>query len=263
MIYRKEGSVARWENGTLIRVTESGVAREDGDLFECWPEHVDLAVADSSSNRVLEIARSLQHLPLERLVVVHGTARHECNGRTWSDETERIHLSMTHGRLRVLIDSATPRLDDWNAIADALRRAEPNDAGPPPRIVLAPNVTAAILPSLPNVIQTAGGIDGYGNDIVEATGDECPNAYRPSYRAPPIRIPHNIRLEHEVSDIDPDLPRGIALLGPIGEGTVRVLVVDGERVYPATISFTEIKAVGREREWYPYDAGSFGAELML
>jgi hypothetical protein len=37
MIYRKRGHTTRWENGTLIRVTESGVATET-DLFACHPE---------------------------------------------------------------------------------------------------------------------------------------------------------------------------------------------------------------------------------
>ena len=38
MIYRKRGSVVRWENGTVIRVTESGVAIEEGERFECHPD---------------------------------------------------------------------------------------------------------------------------------------------------------------------------------------------------------------------------------
>jgi hypothetical protein len=49
MIYRKQGVIARWENGTLIRVTESGVAIEEGEYFECRPE--------SSSRRVVESSR--------------------------------------------------------------------------------------------------------------------------------------------------------------------------------------------------------------
>lgn len=37
MIYRKRGQTVRWENGTLIRVTESGVAWEEGERFICEP----------------------------------------------------------------------------------------------------------------------------------------------------------------------------------------------------------------------------------
>jgi len=260
MIYRKQGGVARWENGTLIRVTESGAAREDGDLFECWPEPSNHAVDEPTSRRVVEIASSLQHLPVERLIVVHGAARHEYDGRTWSEETERIHLSLAHGQLRALVDSSTRRLDDWTTIAAALQRADPHDREPPRHLVLAPGVAAAVLPFLPNATQTAGGVDGYGNDIVDG-GTQ--NFYRPSYRVRPVRMPHNLRLDHHVTAIDPDLPRAIALLAPPDSVALRVLVIDGESVYPTTAHVTKIEAVGREREWYPYGAGSFGAELML
>ena len=56
MIYRKRGSVARWENGALVRVSESGVAFERGELFECHPETIgDVPHVDES--RVLEGAK--------------------------------------------------------------------------------------------------------------------------------------------------------------------------------------------------------------
>ena len=38
MIYRKCGNVVRWENGTLVRVAERGIAIEEGELFECRPD---------------------------------------------------------------------------------------------------------------------------------------------------------------------------------------------------------------------------------
>jgi hypothetical protein len=152
----------------------------------------------------------------------------------------------------------------------AFARAETAEREAPARLRLAPNVTAALLPSLvglapPNVrlVQTAGGVDGYGHPILETVGDPWPNWYRPSYRVRPVRMPLNLRLECAVTAIDRDRPVAVALLAPVGGLVLRVLVVDGERVYPATVRITRIDAVAAEREWYPYAGGSFGAELML
>ncbi|HEX6100371.1 MAG TPA: hypothetical protein VF432_28920 [Thermoanaerobaculia bacterium] len=266
IVYRKHGSVARWENGTLIRVTESGTAIEDGDYFECRPESSSPRAVESS--RVLEIVRALRDLQFERLIITHGIAEHECDGRAWTEETERIHISLTQGRLRVLVDSTTRRLDDLFTIAHALQRAEPAERAID-RVRLEPNVTAALLPHLAGrapsgvrLLQTAGGIDGYGDPILEAEGD-WPNFYRPSYRLRPVRMPLNLRLECADTHVDEDLPRAVALLGPVAGLTIRVLVVDGEAVYPATVTVASIRAVAADRIWYPYNGGSFGAAMML
>ncbi|MEA2489828.1 MAG: hypothetical protein QOH21_1620, partial [Acidobacteriota bacterium] len=32
-MYRKRGRVVRWENGTVVRAIESGLAIEDGEVF--------------------------------------------------------------------------------------------------------------------------------------------------------------------------------------------------------------------------------------
>jgi hypothetical protein len=260
VIYRKRGAVARWENGTLIRVTESGVAIEEGDLFTCHPERSE------GPSPVVEPL----HVPAignaERLIVTHGIAHHQYGDRTWTEETTRVHASLVHGKLRALFDAET--IDGLQYIAEALKKAE-DEREVPPRLRLAPNVTAALLPSLigvapPNVrlVQSAGGVDGYGNEVVEAEG-EWPNWYRPSYRIRPVRMPHNLRLECAVAEIDEARPRAIALLAPVSGLTLRVLVEDGARVYPCTVRVTRIDAVSNERTWYPYGAGSFGAEMML
>lgn len=260
MIYRKRGAVARWENGTLIRVTESGVAMEEGDLFTCHPER--------SEGPSLEVeppdVPALQNV--ERLILTNGISHHRYGDRTWTETTRRVHASLVHGRLRVLVDQETA--DGIGRIAAALRKAGPEREAPA-RLRLAPGVTAALLPSMiglapPNVrlIQTAGGVDGYGNGIVEAEG-EWPNWYRPSYRLRPRRMPHDLRLECGVTAIDETRPRAIALLAPVEGLTLRVLVEDGPRVYPCTVRVTRIDAVSDQRTWYPYGAGSFGAEMML
>jgi hypothetical protein len=264
VIYRKHGAVARWENGTLIRVTEAGEARETGELFECWPVPVERW---ASAHRAVELLGGLKPAAppeTERLIVTHGISHHQYGDRTWSEETRRFHAALVHGSLRALVDAEA----DVTTIADALRRAGPEREAPP-RLRLAPNVTAALLPSLagiapPNVrlVQSAGGVDGYGNEVVEAEG-EWPNWYRPSYRIRPVRMPHNLRLECAVTEIDEARPRAIALLAPVDGLTLRVLVEDGPSVFPCTVRVTRIDAVSNERTWYPYGAGSFGAEMML
>ena len=221
-------------------------------------------------------------LSIERLIVSHGVAEHECEGREWREESQRIHLAIRHDHLRVLIDlgdSTTRRLDDsttrrkatrlGDTIA-ALARSETAERAAPARLRLAPNVTAALLPALvglapPNVrlVQTAGGVDGYGNPIVEAEGEPWPNWYRPSYRVRPMRMPLNLRLQCDVTEMDRDRPMAVALLAPVAVLVLHVLVADRARVYPATVRVARIDAVASEREWYPYGGGSFGAELML
>jgi hypothetical protein len=276
MIYRKRGAVVRWENGTLIRVSESGVAIEEGELFTCAPEPSSRPVVESSG--VMETVRAIEAavkpLNIERLIVSEGIAEHEFEGRTWREETFRIHCSIVNQHIRALADSSTRRLDDLHRITRALKRADQHEREPPARLILAPNVTAALLPSLvglapPNVelSQAAGGIDGKGNDIIEAHGEPWPNWYRPSYRVRPIRMPLNLRLRCDVTEIERDRPVAVALLAPPDGLTLRVLVVDGmddgTSAYPATVRVTRIDAVGEETVWYPYGGGSFGAEMML
>ncbi len=267
MIYRKQGATERWENGTLIRVTECGVAIEEGDYFECRPD-VGRASARPLRGRRAEARPTLLHdIKFERLIITHGVADHECEDRTWREETDRIHASLVHDKLRGLVDSTSERLDDVFTIANALPRAE-QERPAPKHLRIEPNVTAALLPHFVNrppknvrIVQTAGGIDGYGNPIVEANAD-WPNAYRPSYRVRPVRMPHNLRIECDDTQIDEDAPRAIALLAPVSN-RLRVLVVDRQRVYPTTVTIARIRAVATDRIWYPYGAGSFGAAMML
>jgi hypothetical protein len=299
MIYRKRGETVRWENGTRIRVTESGMAYEAGERFVCEPALPNPVIlsegegeggnegspADSATT-VYRRGFFASPLPapfaqddswllprghavtIERLIAVEGFAEHEYGDRTWSERTQRLHVALTHDRERALIDQANFDTTHIERIAAALARSEPEREAPP-RLRLHAGITAALLPALvelapPNVrvIQTAGGIDGKGEDIVEAA-KEWPNWYRPSYRVRAVRAPLNLRLECGVTEIDASRPIAIALLAPVTGLTLRVLVEDGERVYPSTVRVTRIDAVSDERIWYPYGAGSFGAEMML
>jgi hypothetical protein len=283
MIYRKRGSVARWENGTLVRVTESGVAIDGGELFECHPEPGDAPYIDEArvgaAVRAIESAVAASGVTIERLIVSDGAAEHECiaaEGQPpvrWSDRTERVHLSLVHAHTRALLDLGSFATEDIERVAGVLARAEEVEREAPPRLRLAPNVTAALLPSLvgitpPNVrlVQTAVGVDGEGSPIVEATGP-WPNVYRPSYRVRPVRMPLQLRLECDVTAIDRDRPVAVALLGPVsltaGGLFLQVLVDAGRSAFPSTVRVARIDAVSADRTWYPYGGGSFGAEMML
>ncbi|HEX2832711.1 MAG TPA: hypothetical protein VHW00_06830 [Thermoanaerobaculia bacterium] len=266
MIYRKRGRSVRWENGTLIRVSENGWAREEGDFFECGPLRDDsvaergaFAMAEDLPPRAWTFDPEIR---VERRIVTHGIAEHEYGEARWTEETHRVHIALTRGALRVLID----REEDVAPIADALARATHDEREPPPRLRLAPNVTAALLPLLfdvapPNVrlVQSAGAIDAYGNRV----GETSVHFYRPSYRVRPVRAPFDLRLECDVTEIERDRPLAVALLGPIRSLVLPVLIRDGARVYPSRVRLHRIDAVSSERIWYPYGAGSFGAELML
>jgi hypothetical protein len=300
MIYRKRGSVVRWENGTLVRVAERGIAIEEGELFECRPDDSG-EVPRVDELRVIEAVDAVRmaagDVAIERLIVVEGIAEHVWTAAAAAaafvcdtsapehtkaaaaaaavqrtEHTQRIHLSLMRGRIRALVDLGSFDTTDVARIAAALARAEAVEREAPPRLRLAPNVTAALLPTLIGIappldarhirlLQTAGGVDGYGDPIVEASGP-WPNVYRPSYRVPPVRMPMQLRLECDVTEIEEDRPIAVALLAPVSS-VLRVLIDDGRRAYPSAVRVTRIDAVSGRRTWYPYGGGSFGAEMML
>jgi hypothetical protein len=266
MIYQKRGRVARWEHGRVVDVSEAGIAVELRGILVVSPGGGSV---DASLDDVASIAKSLLRTKPERLIISHGVVEHIYDTFRWREETRRLHVAVTHNHLRALIDRADFNVEEVAKVAHALRRAgAERDA--PQRIRLAPAVTAALLPHLvgvapPNVrlIQSAGGLDGNGEEIREAAGPPWPNVFRPSYRIRPVRTPLNLRLECDVDVIDRDVPEAIALLAPVSGLMLRVLVADGGRFYPTTIRVTRIDAVSPDRTWYPYGAGAFGSEIML
>lgn len=273
--YRKRGAVARWENGTLLRVVECGVAVEHGELFECRPESVEPpAPVDESAlletvRRIEEIARPLE---IERLIVSEGVASHEFGEVRWNDAMRRVHLSLVRGPLRALLHLGAFDLGDVERLAAAMKRTVESERAAPPRLRIAPPVVAALLPLLaglapPNValVQTAGAVDGKGVPVADLRieHEPWPAWYRPSYRMRPVRMPFDLRLECEVADIERDRPIAVALLAPPDGLTLRLLVDDGREAYPCRVRVTRIDAVSHERIWYPYGAGAYGAEIML
>jgi hypothetical protein len=271
-IYRKRGRVVRYENGRLVHVAEAGEAVEEGRAFRCAPLNEEVTLPEIESAEVEETVRRVRSavarpLSIERLLVSEGVAEHEFGGERWVERSRRVHLSIAARALRILIDLGDFDLDATPIEAFA-RCGTERDA--PPRVVLAPPVAAALLPALigiapPNVTlwQSAGGRDGKGREIDEAriAGPPWPNWYRPSYRARPIRIPHNVRIACGVTGIDDQLPRAVALLAPADGLVLRVLCADGKAVYPASIRLARIDAAAAPAKWYPFGAGSWGALL--
>lgn len=277
--YRKWGRVVRYENGVTIRVEEAGEASEKDGVFRAQPAQTRGSVPHTSKDSILEEAKllvdscvaqalsSVRPLVVERLIVSAGVAQHETNGVTWTEETQRVHISLINGPLRVLIDLASFDAAIIGKIAGALARMGAERAAPP-RLRLASNVSASLLPSLIGELameQRGGGFDGKGQ-VIETravTSDPPPNWYRPGYAVRPIRAWLNI-CALPFGSIDKSAPLAIALLAPVEGTMLHVLCIGGEDVFPAIIDASRIAAVSRDKpEWYPYAAGSSGVEMML
>lgn len=270
-VYRKWGRVVRYENGVTVRVQEAGEASERDGVFRANPAQTGVSVphlqAREVDSFVAQTLISVRPSVIERLIVSAGIAQHETNGVTWTEESRRVHAALIKPPLRVLIDLASFDKTIIETIASALARAGEERAAPS-HIRLAPNVSAALLPALAGELameQTGGGFDGTGH-LIETravTSDPPPNWYRPGYAVQPVRAWLNIRAL-PFGSIDKRAPQAIALLGP-AEGTMlRVLCDDGEAIFPTTVEAGRIAAVSRDKPaWYPYAAGSFGAEMML
>ena len=274
-IYRKRGRSVRYENGVFINTSEAGEAIEDGLFFECRPiAAAELPEFDSTSLRAaVEAIRDLVVHPvsIERLVLTEGVVEHTFGEQVWSEKHRRIHLSLTHRSIRALVDTGDFQTDSLEEIVRALRDTGP-EGDPPLRARLAPRVSAAVLPLLagvtpPNVtlMQSGGGFDGKGDPIEmrRIESPPWPNWYRPGYRVRPLRAPLNIRARCDVTQIERELPRAVALMGPVESFSIRVLLEDAGRTRPATLQLVRIESVADDAVWFPYGSGSFGAEMVL
>jgi hypothetical protein len=237
-VYRKFGRVVRLERGMRISVTEAGEAIETASTF--------IAAPIANSIELPEPALPLFDMPdSERLIVSSGIAVHQFDDIEWREETRRLHVALTHGRFRAIVD-----LDDFDfALIEQIkeRLAQIGDERePPPRICIAPHVAAALLPRFVGVFdiwQQAGGRDGKGEVIVEGPAREAKSWYRPSYRVRPIRRPLNLAARAARKEVDPELPRAIALL----DGG-KLLIDDGRDVYLAPLRIVSIDAAAPDGE---------------
>lgn len=259
-VYRKRGRVVRHENGVLLRVAEAGEALERGVAFECRPLRERVTLPEIDERRVVETVRAIHELPhIERVLVSEGMAEHEYGDARWRDETQRVHVAIAAHGLRAVLDFASFDTAPIARVASVLANGV-HDAPPPESIRVAPHLAASLMTSLIGLIaidQVPQGVDGNGDPIeaLELTnGMQWPNWYRPSYRIRPISMPFHLRAR-PFGVLDPDAPEAIALVGPR-----RVLLEDGAVV---PIRLDRVHAVGEPDGWFPYGAGSFGAEMML
>lgn len=269
-VYRKRGSIVRYENGTFVRVRESGEAVEDGMLFRCAPAPGGGGAPDVDDGELREFVGRVQaavgNVSIERLIATEGHAVHEFAGRSWVEKTRRVHLSLAKSDRRVLIDEDTYDTTAIDEIASSFAKIA-RERSAPSVLRLAPRVMAALTRSLVGVVppnvelqQRAGGIDGKGNPILDSAGPEWPNWYRPSYRMRPLRTPFNLVAKCSVTEVNTDLPRAIALLAPPHGLVLDVLCVEGDEVYPTAIRIIRIDAIAEATNRYPYGAGVWAGE---
>ena len=268
-VYKKRGRSVRREAEHLVRVDEAGEAIEKDGVFRARAvgESADLPVLDEGA--VKSAAREIEAiveppLMLERIFVSEAIIEHQFAGITWKETPRRVHISIARPPLRALLDLTEFRFEPIRRVSEMLMRVgAQRDA--PKRIRLAEHVGAAVLPFIGvEKFQSAAPYDGKGQSIDEqrVTGDPPPNWFRPSYRVRPRRAWFHLRAA-ALEEIDGDVPEAIALLAPAQRRSIRVLCVDGDAVYPATIEIQPILAAKPTNIWYPYGAGAFGAELML
>lgn len=249
MTYRKWGRTVRYENGTIVRVEEAGEAVEVGGEFRAYPIRERRQLPD------LRVASC--EWRVERVVMSEGVAIHQTNGITWTEHTRRLHISVVEPPFRMLIDQASFDVDA--SLPELFARIE-GRREPPPRMTLAPRVSAVILPSLNiSLAQRAGEHpDGKGRPVESRPVEgEPPNWYRPSYRVRPLRAWLNL-MALPFGKLDDAAPRAVARLDG-GE----VLCVDGDRVFATTLTPGRIVAAGGAAEWYPFGAGVWGAYMLL
>lgn len=190
-------------------------------------------------------------------MLTEGVAIHEIGGVTWTEHTRRLHLSVVNAPFRMLLDQASFDVDA--SLLDLFARIE-GRREPPPRMTLAPRVSAAVVHSLAvSRAQRAGEHpDGMGRPVESRPMEgEPPNWYRPSYRVRPFRAWFNL-MALPFGRLDDSVPRAVARLG--GD---EVLCVDGGRVYATVLGPAAILAVGGAEEWFPFGAGAWGADILL
>lgn len=272
-VYRKYGTILRYENGTMIRVHESGQAVEEDSLFACAPLRDRERLPDIEDGAVATVVGQVREaagdLTIERLIVTDGRAEHEFEGRSWSDRNRRVHLSIANGVHRMLIDEGDFDVTAVESLARQFARIG-RERPAPGRVRLSARVMAGLTQPMVNVAppnvtveQVAGGIDGKGQPIGASVGPAWPNVYRPSYRVRPMRLPINVAVRCSVTTVERGLPEAVALLAPTSGLVLRALCVDGDDVYPATLRVVRIDAVAGTVRWFPYGTGVWAGEAEV
>lgn len=306
--YRKDGWTSRFERSSgseaWIVLSESGVAESDGTLFTagCTGE---APLPRPQGSRVRFLARRiLNDIPsgarIFRLTITEGRADHrveDADGRRdWSETFGRIHLAMAVDPLRLAIDRGGASLlaidaGEIKALGVLLVGAVPLRKPRISNIRLAPSVTARILRSLAD-IGSAGRLppefqivqtehkdypyDGLGHSIIRTALNAdvpVPNAFRPTYRLPPVRLPLHVRLIGPTRETDFDL-RAIEILEPFVIGPERLqtglLCLDSDgKAMACGVSTTPgkwlsaMRSAAREYRWFPHSAGVYGNDIDM
>jgi len=265
-VYRKWGRSVRREGDRLVRVDEAGEAIDDRGVFRTQPIEETISLEEPDANAVQSAARQIESivkpLALERLFVSQVNLAHECDGVRWREKHRRVHLAIARPPIRALVDLAGFELSVVQRIVGALAKSG-GERDAPKRMRIAEHVGAALLPYFSiTKVQMPAAYDGKGRAIGERqVRGEPPNWFRPSYRLRPRRAWMNVRAV-EFGEIDETLPLVIALLAPAGRRS-RVLCIDGDRVFPTIITPARALAARPTNVWFPYAAGTFGAELMI
>jgi hypothetical protein len=297
--YRKSGvaiRLERWRNRrALVRLEEHGVAEEEGRLFRCSSSGEPLsplALPDEAPLLEMEEAIATGASGLERLTIVSGRAVHSCGTRQWEDVHVRVHVALVASGRRVLLDaggtgSADIDTDLILGVGSAVRACSGAHASGAVR--LHPSVSAQIWPALilsfaqrpapsPLTLEQGEhpgyGIDGVGQPIQRfplfdgksvTNAERWPNRFRPSYRVRPLRAAFHLRAELPVAETLPER-EAIGTTTPlvVSEGRVRgeLLCRDGALV-KLDAAISDLRRGGREERWYPYAAGSWGAEIAV
>lgn len=298
MIYRKSGSTVRLERTrgirTLLHLQERGLAEEAGRSFRCSSSSDGEPPPPASDAAVLEIDAAIAQaqLPIERLTIVAGNARHEYDSRIWTESQVRIHASLARGEHRATMELGgsewRPELTEVLVQAgDALGRC--NGLKARGSVRLAPAVAAqlwpeivlstigsrgAALPMLSQSIHPDFAFDAYGRKIepfVLSDGsstsppERWPNFYRPSYRSRPSRAAFHLRATLPPS-ADACDHEGVALLAPVSVHQQRlyasVLCRDGS-IAMVDAKLEDLRSGGGPEMWLPTGAGTWSGEVLI
>lgn len=287
-IYRKSGKTARAEfcrgSLALVSISESGIAREEGDHFSCESAEASFQPIEPDLDQVRALASELRGWNPERFTILAGLAEHDMEGRHWSENFARVHIALVFRDLRLSFDLGSDSIGNLDLEPIRAVIAVPRTIGIPPAgissITLAPHVAASLWSVasslLPNIRQSTHPVfrfDGDGYEIREASLEKgWPNRYRPSYRSRPRHMPFHLRADWPRT-MSPGGVRAMALVEPftfVGNAlSARFLGLSDSDAFVARLQISvdqlisKTRTVGPEEFWFPLAAGAYGSTTLL
>ena len=302
--YEKAGRVFRvdvtFDGVVESHFLERGVATSESGSFFARSLPLSAAKTPVESEAARQIVRKITALispplSIERLVVTAGESQQRCvrgdDDRTWNECIVRLHLSIAHRghRVRTEIDlsAADAALIDLDVVerAVSMLAGMSLQAGTPDRVMLLPNVCAALNATIASSAEALArsGVslqqeqhesflfDGRGEQLQRmalTSGQQWPNVFRPSYRLPPVAMPFHVAMSSEVEPANDAPIVAAALLEPftIREGwlTARLLSTHPVEVrIPIEQLGRRLHRISADRKWFPYAAGAWGTNTIL